>query len=194
MGEKIKRDVKLLLLLAVALALFNVVSLQMVVLSGDGNGVRTAFNENALPSEDKQQGAILINPSGQADPDKNNLPEQDVYSYINDKLKKYGYNPIDTSSVTNSNNNPNGASEDNEDSQTPSSSTDDSNKGTSEDNSESGGGAENSGDSLDSSGGENEGGGFGGGVGEVVSPNEDGPPAVSVEGKDLTFDFGFGVK
>lgn len=207
MSEGVKRDVKLLLLLAVALALFNVISLQVVIFSNGGDGLRTDFPENILPGEEHQQGVVVTTP-GSSDNEDNNFGddiEGGVYQYINDRLRKYGYGPIDSSggeidqgsgsSLGSSGSVPGsddglslgGGSEedssgDGDDGPGSESSEDDENDAS--DDSE---GGDDDGDSGDQESEDDD-------SGDEVPPSEDGPQAESVEGKDLNFNFGFGVE
>lgn len=206
MGEGVKRDIKLLLFLAVALALFNVLSLQFFLFSSGGNGMRLDLPEDVLPpSQERQQDVVVTNPTDEG-ADEN--ADSGVYRYINDRLKSYGYDPI-----TPGGNSP-GSSGDGSGSSSSSSGGggDDSSS-----NDDTGVGSDDSGSSQDGDGGDDSGSGDDGsqdddggddsGLGDdgsqdggddnplddEVPPNEDGPPAESVEG-DVTFNFGFGVK
>ena len=89
MRKRAKKDVKLLLVLASVIFLFNLVSLQFLLFGGNRGEISKEFAGQTLPSEARQKDVVTPASSGKEGADDSN-----VYRYVNDKLKKYGYEPI----------------------------------------------------------------------------------------------------
>ena len=171
MKPGVKRDVKMLVLMAVVLSLFNLFSMQAVISDSREGSVRTEFGQ-ALSSRGLQQGAIASNQKELSSPDSES--DFGVFNYVNNKLKKYGYGPVDFSQQ-------NGGSD------TSVTISDDTGDGSgSQDlrgNDEGQANPSRDNDSVEGSEHEET---------SEVPPNEDGPPAESVDGKNLNFDIDFG--
>jgi hypothetical protein len=94
MGERVKKDVKLLLILALVISLFNVISIQVFLYNMNVKASSSEFGGAVLPGEERQKDVIV---SGNGKNTGDNT-ESNVYDYVNGRLKKYGYGPIDSNS------------------------------------------------------------------------------------------------
>ena len=143
-----KKDVWLLVAMVAVLSIFNVLVMQFFVQEG-GQSIGENFESRALPSAEKQT------------QESEGASDSKVFQYVNNKLKKYGYDPL--GSEDDSDNVEIGEETENQ-SENEEQTADNSDENTEEpeENSE-------------------------------VPPNDDGPPAESVEGKDLVFNVDFGL-
>ncbi|MFH1802489.1 MAG: hypothetical protein ABH864_03485 [archaeon] len=186
MRARVKKDVKLLAIMVVVLSLFNLFSMQVILSQSRGNEIKTEFGDQALANQNMQQDVVS---SDKGDDSKNG--DSAVFNYVNNKLKSYGYDTINfggsDSSQGSSSSGDSGTTTGSDD-QSSDSSSDDGDTGSGDDGSS--GGDDGSGE--DGSGEDGFSGGGDDGSGGEVPPNEDGPPAESVGGKDLTFDLDFG--
>lgn len=88
MGERVKKDVKILIFLALVLSLFNVLSIQFFLFdAGKHVGPESGAT---LPSDSIQKESLVAGMNG-ARKDASGNSDSEVYQYVNDKLKKYGY-------------------------------------------------------------------------------------------------------
>jgi hypothetical protein len=131
-----------------------------------------------LSGEDSTREVVL---NDDAADDKVESKDSTVFEYFNDKLKKYGYDPVDFVSKEKK-------PSSNDDEETTTSSEQQENSSNDENDGEQEEGGQQDDSEEDSSESSDE------GSGSEVPQDGDGPPAESVEGKDLTFgiDFGFG--
>jgi len=203
MGERVKKDVKLLLILALVLSLFNVAAVQFFLF--DVNKEVNTDKWQTLPSEGSQKDVVVASSSNRRD-DNSDKTESEVYKYVNDQLAKYGYDSIETkgtqknsvnSNSEQENDSPihlNGNSGQNQQSNQENNQNDANENTNEDDNSDQEDNQQDYAQPDDSTNEEDE---------EqdeedddsglpAVPPNETGLPAESVEGKDLEFNFDFG--
>ena len=188
MAKGVQKDVKMLLILALALSLFNVISVQFYLFGLGGNRLSDGFGEMTLPSGEVQKDSVVV--TGDSSQKKKGQ-ESSVFQYINDKLKRYGYDTLDTAAPQEEGS-PQSNGGDNNSENNPESGTNQSdNLGDDESNAGNDDGLddgfnqdEDSGDNPDAPGGSTSDSGL-----PTVPPNDDGPPAQPVYGS-----VSFGIK